>query len=409
MAAQNRCAFGLIDTAQLWLDHLIYPGESIHAPRPLLFADSYRQSKGDERYSRYPRGIFGGPQISRHTRHPYLPYHLPRITTPQTSTTDENGVCDFYYKTTAKFCSPLVSTLALHPKAPFSRWRSLVRWTQSGVRSSYAIVDGLLRFIGKGDDEKLEAERVAVADTMGSETRLIFEKLREYLLPLGTRKMKSTCTGPLEVIIPVPNLGKFAWTSYIDEVCSTTLKDQDERKVSRTAVRPDARDPPWKLKDDSSNTSVDSADRDEAIAMPPSAPLTNPVVQRFTRSAATSGSTSSMPPPPPEISAKTVKPKIIIQQAWAQAVRVDGTIMILHSCDYELVCIKALRHSTFQTSLSRLRAQTPDTGNRMSAYRQKQLLHAMSRSKSSDDDDDSIGGDNDPGSGSGHRGGQPWR
>jgi hypothetical protein len=165
-----------------------------------------------------------------------------------TIVTDENGVGNFYYETTAIFCSPLASTLALHPNAPFSQWRSLVRWTKSGARSSYPIVDGLLRFIGKGDNEKLEAKRVAIADTMERETRLIFEELREYLSPLCTWKMKSTCPGPLEVMISVPNLGKFAWMGYIDEACLMTLKDQKEWKVSRTIVGPDARDPPWTLK-----------------------------------------------------------------------------------------------------------------------------------------------------------------
>jgi len=51
----------------------------------------------------------------------------------------------------------------------------------------------------------------------------------------------------------------------------------------------------------------DSADRDDAVAVLPSVPLTNvpleasqqPRVQRFTRSTATS---SSMPPPPPRVS-----------------------------------------------------------------------------------------------------------
>jgi hypothetical protein len=165
-----------------------------------------------------------------------------------TIVTNEKAVADFYDATTAKFCSPLASTLALHPNAPFSQWRSLVRWTQSGARSSYATMDGLLRFIGKGDNERLEAERVAIADTMESETRRIFEELRERLTPSGTWEMKSTSAGPLEVMTSVPQMGQFVWT-HCDEACATTKRRRKENgKVARTVMGPDARDPPWKLK-----------------------------------------------------------------------------------------------------------------------------------------------------------------
>ncbi|KIM75061.1 hypothetical protein PILCRDRAFT_13876 [Piloderma croceum F 1598] len=330
-----------------------------------------------------------------------------------TIVTDEEAVSHFYNATTAKFCSPLASTLALHPKAPFSQWRSLVRWTQSGARSSYAITDGLLRFIGKSDNEKLEAEWVAIANTMESETRCIFEELREYLSPLGTWEMKSTCAGPLEVMV-----------------------SKERKKVAHAVVGPDARDPPWKLKDDSSITSVDLADRDEAIALLPCSTLHS----------ITSGSTSSMPPPPSKarnsvsghVSPMKSKEKRkgrkrkrdedgeaqdrhhlsaqnLLQQAWAQAVRVDGTIIILHSGNYELVC---LRHRSSQTLYVSDIIEPPTCANpgygklHVGIYvaaiqdtidRQKQL-HAMARSKSPDDDDDSIGG-----SGSGCKGGRGHR
>ena len=39
---------------------------------------------------------------------------------------DENAVANFYGATTAKYCLPLASTLAIHPYAPFSEWCSLV-------------------------------------------------------------------------------------------------------------------------------------------------------------------------------------------------------------------------------------------------------------------------------------------
>ena len=51
---------------------------------------------------------------------------------------DEKGVASYYDKTTARFCTPLASTLALHPQASSSQWRSLVVWTTSVPRSGHA-------------------------------------------------------------------------------------------------------------------------------------------------------------------------------------------------------------------------------------------------------------------------------
>jgi len=72
--------------------------------------------------------------------------------------------------------------------------------------------------------------------------------MRKHLSPLGTWEMKSTCAGPDEVMISVPNLGNFARVSCTDEACLTTLKHQNEReKVACAVVGPDAQDPPWIL------------------------------------------------------------------------------------------------------------------------------------------------------------------
>lgn len=59
--------------------------------------------------------------------------------------TDEKGVANFYDKTTATFCTPLASTLALHPNASIAIWMGLLVWTQSVSSSGYAIMDGELR------------------------------------------------------------------------------------------------------------------------------------------------------------------------------------------------------------------------------------------------------------------------
>jgi hypothetical protein len=66
---------------------------------------------------------------------------------------DEKGVAKFYDKTTGMFCTPLASTLALHPKASNSNWRSLLEWTQSVSSSGYVIMDGELGIIAAASDD----------------------------------------------------------------------------------------------------------------------------------------------------------------------------------------------------------------------------------------------------------------
>ena len=93
---------------------------------------------------------------------------------------DEIGVANFYNLTTAKYCAPVASTLALHPRASKSEWCGLLLWTQSVSSSRYAIMGGELQFMdGVADDEDDEACLEAITDTMDGETRRIFEKMRE--------------------------------------------------------------------------------------------------------------------------------------------------------------------------------------------------------------------------------------
>jgi hypothetical protein len=166
-----------------------------------------------------------------------------------TIVTDENEVASFYGLTTARFCSPLASTLALHPKASFSQWRSLLLWTRSGPTSSYpTCMDGWLRFLKGGSNENIESLRASIVETMESETRRIFEELRESFSPMGTWEMKSISVGSREVMTAVPNLGKFSWMTCTDDRCLTIPKRQNEReKVEYTVVGPDAKAPPWNL------------------------------------------------------------------------------------------------------------------------------------------------------------------
>ena len=58
-----------------------------------------------------------------------------------TEVADENSVTRFYERTTATFCLPVASILALGIPG-------LLMWSQSGNGSGYAIADGCLRFAG---------------------------------------------------------------------------------------------------------------------------------------------------------------------------------------------------------------------------------------------------------------------
>jgi len=96
--------------------------------------------------------------------------------------TNEKGVADFYDKTTARFCTPVASTLALHPKAPFSKWRSLLVWFQSGSTTGYALADGQLGFISPEDgSEAVKSKRALMVEAIEGETR---QTLRFSGIPL---------------------------------------------------------------------------------------------------------------------------------------------------------------------------------------------------------------------------------
>jgi len=162
-------------------------------------------------------------------------------TTPPT-VTGENGVADFYDKTTAKYCSRVASTLALHPTASFSRWISLLFWTQSVSPSDYAIIHRQLCFLGeKGLNETQKTLREALVERMDSKTRRIFEEMAKSRSPLGTWEMRSISAGSVDVMAVVPNLGNFSWTT-----CSKKPNHQKQKVgIGQLLVGPDALAPPW--------------------------------------------------------------------------------------------------------------------------------------------------------------------
>lgn len=160
---------------------------------------------------------------------------------------DEKGVANFYDKTTGTFCTPLASTLALHPKALNSNWRSLLEWTQSVSSSGYAIMDGELGIIAAASDDE-DAEHKMIVETMESETCHIFDEIRDSRSPFATWEMKSPFAGPPEVMLTVPNLGKFLWTPCAHPECLAHEKHINERKkIEGIKVGVDALTPPWNL------------------------------------------------------------------------------------------------------------------------------------------------------------------
>jgi hypothetical protein len=159
--------------------------------------------------------------------------------------TDEKGVANFYDKYTAKYCSDLASTLALHPAASFSEWDSLLIWTQSVSSSGYAIMDGLLRFIAESDED-IEGPRAHIVESMENAKRRIFEEMRNSKTPLASYEIKSLSAGSAEVMIAVPNLGKFCWTYCDARKCRTNPKHEKAKSnVKQVVVGPDPQAPPW--------------------------------------------------------------------------------------------------------------------------------------------------------------------
>lgn len=159
---------------------------------------------------------------------------------------DEKEVATNYDKTTAKYCSRVASTLALHPT---SSWRScLLYWTQTGPYSDYAIADGHLCFMELAEGVPNKKDREAIVEKMEPETRQIFETMGKDRLSLATWEMEGLAAAPLEVMNAVRGLGKFTWTYWDALDCSVSKTHVKEKeKVKMLNVGPDALDPPWKL------------------------------------------------------------------------------------------------------------------------------------------------------------------
>jgi hypothetical protein len=160
--------------------------------------------------------------------------------------TDEKAVAGFYDHTTATFCRPVASTLALqHP--------SLLRWSQSSNVSGYAIADGFLNFSHPLD---LAARGVQLEKDMDEQTLKLFRRLAERRASHATHQFKNMAAGGLDTMLAVPKLSnepKFNWTNCDSPDCTTLTKHTKERlKADAVDVGPDAKDTPWTFDSDDS-------------------------------------------------------------------------------------------------------------------------------------------------------------
>ena len=393
---------------------------------------------------------------------------------------DEEAVANYYMLTTAKYCTRVASTLALHP----SQWRhGLLVWDQTGPHSDYAIADGLLLFAEDENDSDEENRQVNLKE-MDPETRQIFDEMRRKGDSLAIWNIKSPTAGFVDVITAVRDLGKYPWT-YCD---APECLEKHDKVVDDVKVGPDALNPPWKLPVSLRSpdlqkklfiilqlTSLDTSEETEIVplashsgsSMYPSH-INNkgkkrdndnddsPAQQRpATRSAtkaayvsefSTKGkgkkleheevATRSTKPPSKRASYKNKgkkrkrdddpdykqketpfeTAKTLVQRVWAQAVRLDATFIVLHSGNWELVCVRDRKSQTLYISDLIEPHKYPEYGKlHVGIYiaaiqetidRKKQLLNHP------EDGNDSTGADEDSqedkdigGSGSRHKGG----
>jgi len=108
-------------------------------------------------------------------------------------------------------------------------------------------MDGELRIFRTASGGEV-VEREKIVETMGSETRRIFEDIRDSRSPFATWEIKSPFAGSLEVMLAVPNLGDFSWTFCTEPNCSTDPKHIEEfLKTADIKEGDDALAPPWNL------------------------------------------------------------------------------------------------------------------------------------------------------------------
>ncbi|KIL61380.1 hypothetical protein M378DRAFT_199549, partial [Amanita muscaria Koide BX008] len=163
---------------------------------------------------------------------------------------DEKAVASFYDKTTATFCAPVASTLALR----LSDWNTLLVWTQLANVSGYAIADGFLKVASPTNLAKKETQ---LKEAMGEETLRLLQVLSTRRASLVTNEFKNLAAGGPEVMLAIPNLSNspsFDWTGCEFPNCALMT-----HHVNEVFLGPDAKNTPWTV-DSHSNNSMSPLD-----------------------------------------------------------------------------------------------------------------------------------------------------
>ncbi|KAF8346672.1 hypothetical protein F5887DRAFT_882970 [Amanita rubescens] len=266
---------------------------------------------------------------------------------------DEKAVASFYDKTTATFCAPVASTLALR----LSDWNTLLVWTQSANVSGYAIADGFLKVASPTNLAKKETQ---LKEAMGEETLRLLQLLSTRRASLVTNEFKDMAAGGLEVMLAIPNLSNsqsFDWTGCEFPDCASMIHHVKEReKLAAVFGGPDAKNTPWTIAPASVSGPL------PASVPPLSLSTGSSSVQGSSEDVGTSKALSMTHPTKiatncPRSSSFNRQANIPyflrsitlisdFTKAWAQATRVDGSIIVLQSGNHEFI---GIRHRTTQT------------------------------------------------------------
>ncbi|KAM6493938.1 hypothetical protein JOM56_010299 [Amanita muscaria] len=263
---------------------------------------------------------------------------------------DEKAVASFYDKTTATFCAPVASTLALR----LSDWNTLLVWTQSVNVSGYAIADGFLKVASPTNLAKKETQ---LKEAMGEETLRHLQVLSTRRASLVTNEFKNLAAGGPEVMLAIPNLSNspsFDWTGCEFPNCALMTHHVKEReKIATVFLGPDAKNTPWTIAPASVSALL------PASVPPPSLSTGSSSVQGSSEDVGTSKAVKRKRDESRASSSSSFNrqanipyfPRSIalisdFTEAWAQATRVDGSIIVLQSGNHEFI---GIRHRTTQT------------------------------------------------------------
>ena len=153
---------------------------------------------------------------------------------------NELSVMEFYLRTTALFCAPVASVLALYPQ--FTRWTSILVWMRTPTRSSYTIADGSLKLSDL--DMVSGSTSRKLLDAMDETTRMLVPRLRDKFPDLINWKMKNLSVGYDEVMQAILGFKAvpFPWVRCNGKECRPK-----KHTVTSSLVGPDAIYTPWKL------------------------------------------------------------------------------------------------------------------------------------------------------------------